>query len=354
MNKKTVSYILIALLAVLLALFVGLFLGNKNSTPNTNNNGGYIPPAIEDNRGDSVYNPDLGTVEDDENYTDTEVYYIKSNNISSENLEYFINYNGLSADSDTVYMPYLIGMFNATYATDLSSSSFITVERLLGDAEHSNLVYIKFSTYLGKYDGNNLVSTVPALVMFGFEQTINNDYFLRYAFCTYGDRGEVYSDFAFLNSPRNEITATLKMRVPYLLTSNYEEVTQLLTMSGLLKDGYTYKLLNSQSEQYYIKSNVLSVVSNLTKNLISRHISIEPGKGIINNIDLTNYFEVNSVDYDYILSDYSYVNSSFLFDSNVFDYYKDYTHTGFTYYSLYYWFNNNNSIYNIPLVNVEV
>lgn len=355
MNKKVVNYIIIGLLAVLLALFIGIFVGNRNANTNTNN-GGYTPPTIEDNRDDgSIYNPDLGTVEDNENYTDNKIYYLKPNNISSENLEYFINYNGLSANSDTVYMPYLIGMFNATYAADLSSSSFITIERLLGDAERSNLIYIKFSTFLGKYDGDDLLSVQPALVMFGFEQTISNEYFLRYAFCSYGDRGEVFSEFAFLNSPRNEITETLKMRVPYLLTSNYEEVVKLFSLSGLTKDGFTYKLLNNENDQYYIQSNVLSVISSLTKNLISRHISVELGTGVINNIDLSDYFYVNNVDYDCVLSDYSYINSLFLFDNeNVYHYFEDYSYTGFTYYSLYYWFNNNNSIYNIPLVDIAV
>ncbi len=351
MEKKTFNYILIAILAVALALFVGLFLGNNKNSDEVSST--YTPPSIEDSRGDSVYDPNLGTVEDNDNYINAENYYLKANNSATENLDYFINYNSLNANSETVYDPYLIGMFNSTYASDLSSSSFITVERLLGNSEHSSLVYIKFSTFLGKYDSENLLSVTPALVLFGFEQTVNNEFNLKYAFCTYGDRGEVYSDVIFLTAS-NDIGNSFKIRVPYLLSSNYEEVTQLFTINGLSKDGYTYKLLNNESDQYYIASNVITIVSNLTKNLIGHHISIEPGKGVINNIDLTDYFVLKDIDCDNILADYLFINSFVLRESTTFDYFNDNSDLGITYYSLHHWFNNEDSIYNIPLINIEV
>ena len=357
MDKKIVNYIIIGLLAVLLALFVGIYLGNIESSTNTNNGNGYTPPAIEDNRGDGVQNPNLGTVEDDENYIG-EKYYLNANNSSYKNFDYFIN----SYDfSDMNYMAeYLIGMFNATYTSDLSSSSFITVGRLEGNQEHSSLVYIKFSTYLGQYNGSELVSTTPALVTFGFEQTINNEYILRYAFCTYGDRGEVYSNVLYLETSSGTINNSIKLRVPYMLTADYSEVAQLFSLSGLTKDGYTYKLLNNESEQYYIESNTLSIVSNLTKYVVGQNLSLENNKTYIYDIDLTNYIKVSSVDYDYVLTTYSYIKNSLVLseeDPFDFDYFNDNEDFNFglaTVYSIHSWFNNDEAIYNVPLVNIEV
>lgn len=356
MNKKVINYVIIGLLAVLLALFLGIFLGNRNANNNTNN-GTYTPPPIEDNRGDGVQDPDLGTVEDDENYVG-EKYYLTANNSSSDNFNYFLNSSSLDPDND-FSAAQLLGMFNATYTADLSASTFITVGRLEGSETHSNLVYTKFSTYLGKYNGSDLVSSVPAMVMFGFEQTVDNQYHLRYAFCTYGDRGEIYSEILIIEGTRDPMSFSFKFRVPYLLTSNYEEVLQLFSLNGLTKDGYSYKLLNNENDQYYIESNALSIVASLTKYIVNQNLSMEDNKTYLYNVDLSKYIKLNNVEYDYVLSSYAYIKDTLSLNKTNpmdVDYFEDNKTLmpGTTIYSLHHWFNNKNSIYNVPLVDVVV
>ena len=357
MSKKNFNYIIVGLLAVLLALFVGIFLGNRNNS--TNNNNSYTPPTVEDNRDDgSIYNPDLGTVEDNENYTG-EKYFLMPNNSSYGNYDYFVNTNGI--DLNNIDMQFLAEMFKATYTSDLSASNFITVGRLDGDQSHSSLVYIKFSTYLGKFNGNDLVSTTPALITFGYEQTVTNEYHLRYAFCTYGDRGEVYSAYAPMYSFDGDVFSNIKLRVPYLLSSDYNEVVHLFTLSGLTKDGYTYKLLNEESDQYYIESDALTIISRLTENIIYKHLS-SANSIIMDDIDLSNYIKVNGVDYDYVLAYYSYnknpvsltnfYSKSGKLLSGYFTVGDDSSVMGWN--PIYKWLNNDEAIYSIPLVDIVV
>lgn len=351
MEKKTFNYILIAILAVALALFIGLWVGNNKKEDD--NRVSYTPPTIVDNREDGIKDPSTGSIADATDY-DGEVYNFSPNGTTYNNYEYFVN-NNQNLDNDSMFL-LAQKLFDSTYASDLISSSFITVGKYDGTQTSSSLVYIKFSTYLGKYNGNDLVSVTPALVMFGFEQTVDNQYYLRYAFCTYGDRGEVYSGVKFFKAPGGDsFIPSLKFRVPYLLTSNYEEVISLFSLNGLVKEGVTYKLLNNDGNQYYIESNVLNCIASLTKFIVSDGLSSSFDTHYLYGINLTDYFVVVGQDFDYCFSDYGYIKySSILNETGIYEYYTDVSHNLFTFYSLYSWFNNENSIYNVPLVNVSV
>lgn len=358
MDKKIVNYIIIGLLAVLLALFVGIYLGNRDMSTNTNNDNGYSS-EINDNRNDGVIdNPILGTVEDNESLTG-EKYFLMPNNVSYGNYDYFCNNNGDSLRGNIVYS----SLFDATYTSDLSTSNFITIGRFDGYQNYSSLVYIKFSTYLGQYNGSELVSTTPALVTFGYEQTNTNEFILRYAFCTYGDRGEVNSFLAYaLKYEEEYLGFDLKLRVPYLLSSNYSEIVHLFSLDGLTKDGYTYKLLNNESDQYYIESDVLTFVSSLVKNIVYKYISYS-NQPHMDDIDLTNYIKINGKEVDHLITYYTYDKnpislSLFLNDSGtkLLQTYFDNVNTDpiMSFCSFLGWFNNDKAIYNIPLVNIEI
>ena len=205
MNKKFLYGIIAALFAAL-ALFVGLFVGIKNQNNNSNKSD-YVAPEVIDKRYELV-DPDLGIVDYDQ--LEGETYLLKSNNLKTQNAQYFYNNNKLKRFDVTYNQDEIDSLLSMTYAGDVSETFFVTVEELGHKNTKSSLVYIKFSTYLGKFDSEgNLTGIEPAAVVFGYEHTPSNEYTLKYAFCTYSDRGVVTSYFDYYHTALKPSESTL-------------------------------------------------------------------------------------------------------------------------------------------------
>lgn len=346
MSKKFL-YGLIAALLVPLALFIGLYMGVKDKNEVKED---YKAPAVID-RTDTVVDPDLGLVED--GTLEGEIYYLKPNNLISENAEYYVNNNGDISKGKEYYN----SLFSSTYLGDVSEESFITVEKFTDDISDSQLVYIKFSTYLGEYNSSGkLTKTEPAAVVFGYELTPENELILRYSLATYGDRGPVTSYQQMMTNKDGAVIGNnISVRTPYLLTANYEDVVKLFKNEGLLVGDTTYKLLNNGTEQISIKSDVLTTISALLTYVLNNNQNAKMNTQYYDNYNLKDYFVIEGQTEDSnILSVVGYAKGIVDITGENLNYFDTYKMSSWVIYpSVYSWFNNANAIYNIPLVNVE-
>ena len=348
MNKKII-YGLIAVLVAALALFVGLFVGITKENKDSNNN--YVAPSVID-KTDVLIDPYLGTVDYDN--LEGETYYLKANNLTTENSKYFYNNNPEFYETVQISERQTESLLSSTYAGDVSETFFITVEELGSSKTESSLVYIKFSTYLGKYDINGeLLGTEPAAVVFGYERTPENVFILRYSFCTYSDRGDVTS-YLKLGDMFNgsELGFAVTMRIPYLLTSNYENTLKLFDINGLEINGITYKLLNNATDQLYIESNPLSVITSLTKYVYGSELSLKDNTTVLKDFLLSKYIKVVGQEDSNIVSSLTFNKGILMFDN--FKYFETLTAGVVTFLPITSLFNNSDSIYNVQLDSVNV
>lgn len=375
MKSKNIFYlVLIAVLVCALSFFVGYYINTQNSNQTNNNNDETI---IIDGSGQTFF-PDKGDgtggfVDNDDIVGET--YVLAANNSTIDNLEY-IRENGESSGSMAGFVfsvsPSMLHLLNAFTTTNIGADSFLTIERFGNDLGFSKLVYMKFSTYLASYTSEGeLIKIEPCAVVYGFEETSDYDYILRYAFCTYGDRGQVedsfYDQYPLLgNDSSNYLYAS---RVPYLLTSDYSNVNKLFNKEGLLLEGTTYKLLNNSEDQIYIETDTLSTISALLKTVLNQYMSASSNYEHKTNLELSRYFEIDSdVQIDNIIS-------SMTFRKDILDREKIAGHSGtgkkfalqyfdisekpfdnYSYKGLpcFEWFNNEASVYKLPLLNIVV
>ena len=169
--------------------------------------------------------------------------------------------------------------------------------------------------------------------------------------------------------PSDSSSHLYSSRVPYLLTSDYSNVNKLFNKEGLLLEGTTYKLLNNSEDQIYIETDTLSTISALLKTVLNQYMSASSNYEHKTNLELSRYFEIDSdVQIDNIISSMTFrkdiLDRANLRGSNgfgqknalcYFDFYEqpsdEYNYAGLPIFDQ---FNNEKSVYKLPLLNIAV
>lgn len=362
-SKNVFFLVVFSIMAVALAFFIGYYVNSKNNTDINNNENIYIDGSGQ------TFLPDKGDgssgfVDNDE--IEGTTYYLKANNSSIDNIS-FVKENAKNAENEAFLLSSdaISYGLNAFTTTNLGSSSFVTIERFGNDLGFSNLVYLKFSTYLGSYskDGD-LIKVEPCAVVYGFEESKEYSYNLRYAFCIYGDRGQVVDSFIYQNPL---FQGEYSSRVPYLLTSDYTSVNKLFNYDGLNIDDTTYKLLNNGVDQIYCEADVLTCVTSFFKTLLNQYVNTTYSVSTPSNFDMSKYLKIANQEYDILSASYMYksniLNRESFMGTNgsgekrglrYFDYSENidgYFYSGPTFFEM---FNNDKSVYKLPLVDIAV
>lgn len=373
-NKSVLYLVLIAVLVCALSFFVGFYINTQNSNNTNNSNDETI---VIDGSGQTFF-PDKGDgtggfVDNDDIVGEN--YILNANNSTVDNLKY-IKENGSTDGSFMgalfVNSPGSLHILNAFTTTNIGADSFLTVERFGNDLGFSKLVYMKFSTYLASYTSEGeLIKVEPCAVVYGFEETSDYDYILRYAFCTYGDRGQVVdANFSLYPLfPADSSNYLYSSRVPYLLTSDYSSVNKLFNKEGLVLEGTTYKLLNNSEDQIYVETDTLSTISALLKTVLNQYMSASSNYEHKTNLELSRYFKIDSdVQIDNIISSMTFrkdiISREDIKGTNGFGekqavcYFDinehpsdDYSYVGLPIFDM---FNNEKSVYKLPLLNIAV
>lgn len=313
-------------LIIIGAIFGAYYIGTQNVKNGSNNN--YYNNVIDNT--DKVISVTPG---DDEQYDDAINFNLKSvstkygiGNVVAENNNY-ANFTGL---------------LDGFWFTEHAMSSFLTIEKYASENGQSEFFYLKLSTKIGSFSNESLNEVYDGSVVFGFELKTNGQLNLKYTYASYGDQGFVDTKM------KMGMYVPVSIRVPYILADDLTSVSALLSEDGYVKDALTWHIVTSNSEKIYFKDSVIQSITIIMKGLMSQYNG-KPSYVDMTRFDWTNFLVVDTEEpYDYLLSNLEYRNGCS--DATYRDLFVGVNGSGdWCYWTL---FNHDQSIYNIPILDI--
>lgn len=324
---KNIWAYVVGFLLIIAAIFGAYYIGTQNVDKASNNN--YYNNVIDNT--DKVVSI---TPSDDEQYENAVNF-----NLKPVSTKYGIGDFTFGDDNEIVnYSGVLDGFWNTEY----SASSFLTIERYnTEDLSQSQYIYLKLSTKVGSYVDNVLSKSYDGSVVFGFELTTSGELKLIYTYAVYGDRGFVDTVLNF-GSPGQQHTDS-SIHAPYMLADDLSSVSALLSDEGYVQDTLTWHIVTSDGEKIFFKDSVIFSISTIMKGLLEQYNG-KPSYVDMTRFDWTNFLVIETdVEYDNILSDMTYRNGCASIKFN--EFFSDD-------FNIWEVFNNDESIYNVPLVSI--